>query len=78
MFKFFIENELISPSKSGFKPGDSCINQLLSTIHDIYKSFDCSYDVRGVIVDISKVFDEVWHDCIIFKWEQNGISGKSH
>ena len=26
MFKFFIENELISPNQSGFKPGDSCIN----------------------------------------------------
>ena len=30
MFKFFIENDLISPNQSGFKPGDSCINQLLS------------------------------------------------
>ena len=24
----FNENELISPNQSGFKPGDSCINQL--------------------------------------------------
>ena len=24
MFKFFIENELISLNQSGFKPGDSC------------------------------------------------------
>ena len=28
MFNFFIENQLISPNQSGFKPGDSCINQL--------------------------------------------------
>ena len=28
MFKVFIENDLISPNQSGFKPGDSCINQL--------------------------------------------------
>ena len=26
MFKFFIENELISPNQSGFKPSDSYIN----------------------------------------------------
>ena len=26
MFKCFIENDLISPNQSGFKPGDSCIN----------------------------------------------------
>ena len=27
MLKFFIENELISSNQSGFKPGDSYINQ---------------------------------------------------
>ena len=30
MFGFFIKNDLISQHQSGFKPGDSCINQLLS------------------------------------------------
>ena len=30
MFKFFIENELISSNQSGLKLGDSCINQLVS------------------------------------------------
>ena len=31
MLKFLIENNLISSNQSGFKQGDSCINQLLST-----------------------------------------------
>ena len=70
MFKFFIENDLISPSQSGFKPGNSCINQLLSIFHDIYKSFDCGYDVGGVFLDISKALDKFWHNGIIFKLEQ--------
>ena len=78
MFNFFIENDLISPNQSGFKPRDSCINQLLSINHDIYKSFDCGYEVRGVFLDISKPFDKVWHDDITFKLEQNGMSGKLH
>ena len=34
MFKFFIENELISPNQSGFKPG-SCINPRLAITHEI-------------------------------------------
>ena len=71
MFKFFIENDSISP-------GDSCVNQLLSITHDIYKPFDCGYEVRGVFLDISKAFDKVWHDGIIFKFGQNSISGKLH
>ena len=76
MFRFFIENNLISSNQSGFKPGDSCINQLLSITHEIYKPFDDGFEVRGVFLDISKAFDKVWHKGIIFKLKQNGISGK--
>ena len=39
MYEFFKENNLISPNQSGFKPGNSCSNQLLSITHKIYKSF---------------------------------------
>ena len=67
MFGFFVDKGLISPNQSGFKPGDSCINQLLSITHNIYKSFDDGYEVRGVFLDISKAFDKVWHDGLIFK-----------
>ena len=42
--------------------------------HEIYKSFDEGHEVRSVFLDISKSFDKVWHDDIIFKLAQNGIS----
>ena len=74
MFEFFVENKPISSSQSDFKPGDSCINQLLSTTHEIYGSFHESLEVRSVLLDISKTFDKVWHDDIVFKLTQNGIS----
>ena len=66
---------MISREQSGFKPGDSCINQLLSTTHEIYKSFDDGLEVRSVFLYISKAFDKVWHEGVIFKLKQNGISG---
>ena len=65
-------------NQSGFKPGDSCINQLWPITHDIYKSFDFGEEIRGVFLDISKAFDKVWYDAIVFKLEQNGISGNLH
>ena len=33
MFTYFIENNLISENQSGFKPGDSCIDQSLAVTH---------------------------------------------
>ena len=38
-FHYFQENNLILPNQSGFKPGDSCANQLVAITHEIYKSF---------------------------------------
>ena len=75
MFEFFSKNHLISHNQSGFKTGDSCINQLLSITHEIYKSFDDDLDVRGVFLDISKASDKVWHKGLVYKLKQNRISG---
>ena len=46
LFNFLLENNFISRNQSGFKPGDSCINQLLSITHEIYNSFDEGLEVR--------------------------------
>ena len=74
MVKSFIENELISPNQSGFKLGDYCINELLAITHEIYK-LDDGFEVRDVFQDISKAFDKVWHEGLIFELKQNGIYG---
>ena len=75
MFTFFTENNLISLNQSGFRPGDFCLNQLLVNTHEIYKSFDEGFEVRGVFLDISKAFNKVWHEGLYLKLNQNGISG---
>ena len=60
MFKHFLDNNLISSNQSGFKPGDSCVNQLIAITHEIFKGFDEELEIRGVFLDISKAFDNVW------------------
>ena len=73
MFELFIQNTSITPNQLRFKTGDSCINQLISITHEICKSFDDGYEVRGVFLDISKAFDKVWHQGLHYKLRQSDI-----
>ena len=77
IYSFFEDNNLFASCQSGFRKGDSCISQLLSITHDILTGFDStpSLDTRGVFLDISKAFDRVWHEGLIFKLKVYGISG---
>ena len=77
LFNYLKKNNLLSPHQSGFIPEDSCVQQLMSITHEIYNAFDCnpSLEVRGMFVDISKVFDKVWHDGIIYRLKVSGVTG---
>ena len=71
------KHELISPHPSGFHPGESTINQLLLITHNIYRAFDetSSRETRASFLDLSKSFDTVWHEGLIYKLKANGLSG---
>ena len=78
LYSHLESQELLSPNQSGFRPGDSTVNQLLSIKHTIFKAFDCNppLDVRSVYLDISKAFDRVWQDGLIYKLKRCGVSGQ--
>ena len=70
LYSHLVSSELLNPDQSGFRPGDSTINQLISITHTIFGAFDCNppLDVRSVYLDFSKAFDRVWH-------KRCGVSG---
>ena len=77
MLGFFEENNILCPHQSGFRSSDSCQSQLLSIVHGIYANFDQSptLEMRENFLNISKAFDKVWHEWLLFKLERVGISG---
>ena len=78
LYEHLEKNNLLSSSQSGFKSSDSCTYQLLSITHLIYSGFDYnpSLETRGVFLDISKAFDKVWHNGLIYKLRSVGVTGE--
>ena len=77
MLEFLEENNLLCQHQSGFHSSNSSQSQLLSIVHDIYASFDQipTLEVRANFLDISKAFDKVWHEGLLFKLEHIRILG---
>ena len=73
-----MKEQLLNLNQSGFRPSDSCITQLLAVTHEIFEAFDCNppLEIRSVFLNISKAFDEVWHEGLLYKLQSMCISGK--
>ena len=67
-------NNLLYRYQSGFLPGHSTTFQLIDIYHSICNTFDNNQFSCMVFWDISKAFDRVWHEGLIFKLKQYGIS----
>ena len=46
--------------------------------HQIFEAFDCNppLEIRSVFLNISKAFDKVWHEGLLYKFKSLGISGE--
>ena len=80
IYHFLLEERLLNPYQSGFRPSESCLNQLLAITHEIFQTIGCNppLQVRSVFLDISKAFGKMWHEGLLYKLKSMGISGELH
>ena len=70
-----IYHKIISDRQAAYLKGDSTITQLLYLVHNIRTSWGKYQISHGCFLDISAAFDKVWHNGLIAKLEQIGITG---
>ena len=76
LLQYLKQNNIITPSQSGFRQGDSAIYQLLNIYDDFSSALDKRIPTQAIFFDISKAFDRVWHRGLIHKLDSVGIRGK--
>lgn len=75
LYNHLVTNNLLTPHQSGFIRGDSTVNQLVYLYNDICQALDQGKEVRAVFCDISKAFDRVWHQGLLYKLSSLGLNG---
>ena len=65
LFNYLRDNDIVSIHQSGFIPGDSTVNQLVS-IH-LCRALENHNNVQLIFFDISRAFDKFWHKGLLHK-----------
>ena len=71
LFEYLEKYKLLSAHQSGFQANDSCVDQLLSTVHNIYTALVYTHAQLLNLVEyfwMSRIFDKVWNEGLIFNW----------
>ena len=68
------ENNLITVRQAAYMKGDSTSNQLIYLTHLIRSTWQSGNIAHGLFLDVASAFEKVWHDGLIEKLKQNGIT----
>ena len=73
--KYLITNNLFTNSQYGFRPGRSCVTQLLEVLDEWSELMDNGFTIDSIYLHFSKTFDTVPQQRLFSKWDKIGIKG---
>lgn len=76
IYRYLCENRLLTDKQSGYRPGHSTQLQLVYLNDQIYSALDSRKEFTAIYLDISKYFNQIWHEGLLHKCRNEfGISG---
>lgn len=77
LYKFLTDNNLLSSAQFGFRSGHSCTDALLIMLNEIFIQKNRRKKVCVLTLDITKAFDTVCHQILIYKLFRLGLDWNS-
>ena len=75
LYKHLLQNNILAKEQFGFRPLYSTEMALLCTLEQILTSLDNKETVMAIFIDLSKAFDSLDHNVLLYKLEHYGIRG---
>ena len=67
--------QYLTPNQYGFREGHSTSHALINFIRNVTNAIDNEEIMLGIFLDLSKAFDTLGHDNLIYKLQLYGIRG---
>ena len=74
LYEYFKSNNLLYKHQYGFRPEHSCELATLEFVDRIFKCLDGNLKPFSVFIDLSKAFDTLNHDKLLYKLSYYGIN----
>ena len=78
LYNFLISQNILHHNQFGFRKGHSTSHALNYSIEHIVNSLKRENHVLGIFIDLSKAFDTIDHEILLYKLHHYGIRGNTH
>ena len=75
LYNFLISKNILHENQFGFRKGHSTSHALNYSVEEINKELISGKHVVGIFIDLSKAFDTINHEKLLFKLNRYGIRG---